>query len=187
MKKPDTTATINPESLDLETYKLVPFGSEILRTKTEKFDFSTPPINPIELYQRMSKTLVETDGAGLAAVQVGLPYRMFVMRSDPIMGFFNPIIVDKSDEKIWLDEGCLTYPGILLKIKRAKKIRIRFSEANGETTTKIFDGMSARIIQHELMHCDGELFGDVSSRLQLEMAIKKANKHGHHYVIRDFK
>ncbi len=179
--------TINPDSLDIEPYKLVPYGSEILRTKTKRFDFASPPINPVELYQRMAKTLVETEGVGLAAVQVGLEYRMFVMRSDPIMGVFNPIIVDKSEERVVLDEGCLTYPEIVLKIKRPKKIRLRFTEANGETTTKIFDGMSARIIQHELMHCDGELFGDLVSRLQLERAIKKAKKHNHQYVINDFK
>ena len=179
--------TINPDSLDLKPYKLVPCGSEILRTKTMRFDFNSPPVNPVELYQRMAKTLVETEGVGLAAIQVGLEHRMFVMRSDPIMGFFNPIIVDKSEEQVVLEEGCLTYPEIVLKVKRSKKIRIRFTEANGETTTKIFDGMSARIIQHELMHCDGELFGDMVSRLQLEIAIKKARKHNRQYVIKDFK
>lgn len=165
---------------------LVPPGSDILRTKTERFDFTDPPTNPVELYQNLANTMLEHDGIGLAAVQCGLPYRVFVVRSDPVMGFFNPTIVDESEEVIELEEGCLSYPGVLLKVKRPRKIRIRFADALGEIVSKPFDSLTSRIIQHEMDHLDGILFGETVSRLQLEMAIKKTKKTGYTYSIGDF-
>ena len=167
--------------------ELVPAGSEILKTKTERFDFKNPPTNPVELYQNLANMMLEHDGVGLAAVQLGLPYRVFVMHSDPIKGCFNPIIVDASIETLKLDESCLTYPDIVLKVARPRKIRMRYTDAKGQTTTEIFHDLTAKIIQHEVMHCDGKLFGDMVSRLELEMAIKKANKRGHNYKISDLR
>ena len=167
-------------------FDLVPPGSDILRTKTERFDFTDPPTNPVELYQNLANTMLEKDGIGLAAVQCGLPYRMFVVHSDPILGFFNPVIVDKSDEEVELEEGCLSYPGVLLKVKRPRKIRIRFADALGEISSRPFDSLTSRIIQHEMDHLDGILFGETVSRLQLEIAIKKAKKMGYTYSKGDF-
>ena len=164
---------------------LVKPGSPILKTKTELFDFAKALVNPVELYQNLANTMLEKEGIGLAAPQCGLPYRVFVIHSDPILGIFNPRIVDVGEEEFTLEEGCLTYPGLLLKISRPRRIKLRFTEANGETKTEVFHDMTARIIQHETMHLDGVLFSSLASRLQLEMAIKKAKKLGYNYLIKD--
>ncbi len=164
---------------------LVPPGSSILKTKTKLFDFASAPVDPVELYQDLANTMLEKEGIGLAAPQCGLLHRVFVVHTDPIMCVFNPRIVDIGEEEITLEEGCLTYPGLLLKISRPRRIRVRFTEANGETKTEIFHDMTARIIQHEIMHLDGVLFSSLSSRLQLEMSIKKSKKLGYNYSLKD--
>jgi peptide deformylase len=74
--------------------ELVDCNDPILKQKTENFDFANPPINPVELYNDLAETMRENDGLGLAAPQVGLPYRVFVMRAENIIGIFNPRIVD---------------------------------------------------------------------------------------------
>lgn len=175
--------TLNtPQNLD-EQYSLVELTDPVLHTATPRFDFSNPPIHPVELYNILGNKLREHDGLGLAAPQLGLPYNFFVIRSDPIQGFFNAKIVDTSEEQVLLEEGCLSYPGLVLKVKRPKVVRIRYSDPNGEVKTSKFQDMTARIIQHEIDHVEGVVFTDRVSRLSLEMAIKKANKLGYKYKI----
>jgi len=167
-------------------FNLVGIDSPILHTATEKFNFHNPPINPVELYQIMGKKLLEYDGLGLAAPQLGLPYNFFVIRSDPVLGFFNANIVDKSDEELLQEEACLSYPGLAFKVKRPQVIRVRYQRPDGEFHTQVFQDMTARIVQHELDHVNGIVMSDRVSRLQIEMAIKKANKHGMNYKMKDF-
>lgn len=173
-----------PQNLDKQ-YELVEQTDPVLHTATPRFDFSNPPIHPVELYNILGNKLKEYDGLGLAAPQLGLPYNFFVIRSDPIQGFFNAKIVDTSDEQVILEEGCLSYPGLVLKVKRPKLVRIRFADPEGTIKTLKFQDMTARIVQHELDHVEGVVFTDRVSRLSLEMAIKKANKNGHKYKIGD--
>jgi peptide deformylase len=172
-------------SLQGEELKLVPPSHPFLCEPLPKFDFTNPPINPVELYNILGNKLIEFDGIGLAANQIGLPYNCFVIRSDPVLAFFNAKIVDTSEEMLDLEEGCLTYPGLVLKIKRPRAIRVRFTDPLGETNTKKFQDMTARVIQHEMDHMQGLTFGHHVSRLQLEMAINKASKLGRHYLIGD--
>lgn len=156
--------------------ELVDCYDSILRQKTENFDFTNPPINPVELYNDLAETMRENDGLGLAAPQVGLPYRAFVMRAENIIGVFNPKIVDVSSEKVYLEEGCLSYPNLWVKIKRPKKIKVRFTNPDGQTETRVFDGMSARVFQHELDHLDGVLHVKRANKFHLEQAKKLAKK-----------
>ncbi len=156
--------------------ELVDCYDPILRQKTENFDFTNPPINPVELYNDLAETMRENDGLGLAAPQVGLPYRAFVMRAENIIGVFNPKIVDVSSEKVYLEEGCLSYPNLWVKIKRPKKIKVRFTNPDGQTETRVFDGMSARVFQHELDHLDGVLHVKRANKFHLEQAKKLAKK-----------
>jgi peptide deformylase len=154
--------------------ELVKADDPILTTKAENFDFRNPPTDPAELAQEMVKFMYDNNGIGLAANQVGLSYRMFVMRGHPQnFACFNPRIVQPSTQEIILEEGCLTYPGLLVKIKRPQHIRVRFTMANGETRTDMFTGMSARIFQHELDHLDGIKFFDRANRYHREQAMKK--------------
>jgi peptide deformylase len=72
-----------------------------------------------------------------------------------------------------LEEGCLTYPGLIVKIKRPQHVRVRFTKPNGETITKLFTGMTARIFQHELDHLDGIIFYNKANRVHRDKALEK--------------
>ena len=118
-----------------------------ITTVCEEFDFSNPPFDPIDYAQTLVKFVHENNALGVAANQVGNPYRVFAMRGSPEnFVCFNPKIVQESEQQIVLEEGCLTYPGLLVKIKRPEFIRARFSTPNGDTITRQFIGMSAREI-----------------------------------------
>ncbi len=159
--------------------ELVDCNDSILKQKTENFDFTNPPINPVELYNDLAETMRENDGLGLAAPQVGLPYRVFVMRAENIIGIFNPKIVDISSEMVYLEEGCLSYPNLWVKVKRPKKVKVRYTNPDGQTETRVFDGMSARVFQHEFDHLEGIVHTKRANRYHLEQAKKlqaKLNK-----------
>lgn len=155
---------------------LVNNTDQILYTKTERFDFSNPPIDPSELAHILAQTMIANNGIGLAAPQIGLPYRAFVLTGKPILCCFNPIIVDTSSEQIYLEEGCLSFPGLIVKIKRPKMIRARYTMPNGETVTNKFIGMTARTFQHELDHLNGIVFTRRANSYHLEQAKKKRRK-----------
>lgn len=156
--------------------ELVDKNHPILRQKTERFDFSNPPYDPVELAHRLTQTMISKGGVGLAAPQIGLPYRAFALKSNPVLVCFNPIVVDASSEEVEMEEGCLSFPGLILKVKRPKIIKVRFTLPNGETRTEKFIGMTARIFLHELDHLNGILFTSKVGKVTLEMAKKKANK-----------
>ena len=153
---------------------LVAHNDPILTKVCDPFLFSTPPFDPIEFSRDLVKFMYEKNGIGLAANQVGVPYRIFAMRGQPEnFVCFNPKIVWKSDAKIELEEGCLTFPGMLVKIIRPQHIRVRFNTPNGDILTKQFTGMTARIFQHELDHLDGVLFYNHANRYHRDQALKK--------------
>lgn len=153
--------------------QLVEPSNSLLRTELQPFDFANPPIDTAQLSMDLAKFMMDNNGIGLAANQVGLPYRVFVMRGTPILACFNPRIVDYSQEEIYLEEGCLTYPGLYVKIKRPKKIKCRYTMPNGETITQVFDGMTARVFQHELDHLNGIDFLSRATLYHREQAKKK--------------
>jgi len=156
---------------------LVDAKDPILKTKCEEFDFINPPFDPIEFSKDLIKFIYDNNGLGLAANQVGVPYRIFAMRGAPEnFVCFNPKIVLPSSEQVILEEGCLTYPGLLVKIKRSQHIKVRFRTPNGETLTKTFTGMTARIFQHELDHLDGIEFFSRANKYHREQAFKKWKK-----------
>lgn len=161
-----------------EVYKLVHFTDKILTSKLENFDFANLPIDPNILATNLLKTMYTLKGAGLSANQVGLPYRVFVMR--PNFACFNPRVVLAEDEEV-LEEGCLTFPGITIKVKRAKHIKVRFATPSGTITTQTFTGMTARIFQHELTHLEGKFFFEGIGRMKMETSMRKAKKLGFDY------
>lgn len=181
----ETEPLVIPEDYNALKMLLVEPRNPILRTPTEKFNFQNPQTNPIELYNQLGRRMVDLNGIGLSACQVGFPYHVFVIRTEPIMAFFNAEIVDISQETLDIEEGCLSFPGIRLSIVRPQVIKVRYSDPTGERKTAKFQDMTARIIQHELDHCNGITFGNRVSRLKLEQAIKKAKKEGHKYLIND--
>ena len=153
--------------------KLVDGRDPILKEPTQKFDFADPPFDPIEFAQGLVKTMIDSNGIGLAANQVGVPYQICAIIGEPNRVMFNPKIVSFSDEEISLDEGCLTFPGMLVKIKRPKHIKVRYAQPNGNVLTETFTGMTARIIQHEVDHLNGVLFYNRAGRYHREKAMKE--------------
>src|SRR5690606_479245 len=89
--------------------KLVPKTYSILKKNIPEFDFNDPPVDPVELSRDLADTMILNGGLGLSANQVGLPYRAFVISSNPVIAVFNPKIVHKSDDQVMLEEGCLSF------------------------------------------------------------------------------
>lgn len=157
--------------------ELVDKNDPILYNKTEDIDFENPQIDPEQLFNDLKETLIHNGGVGLAANQVGIPYSCFVMGDtkdpDGILGIFNPQIVSSSDETNYMNEGCLTFPGLFLKIKRPEEIRFRAANFEGEVDSNTFRGLSARIFQHEKDHLDGVVFTKRVNVYYLEKAKKQ--------------
>jgi peptide deformylase len=137
-------------------YNLVPCDDPILFKPTVNFDFTVEfPIHPIELANNLIETMTHYKGLGLSANQCGLPYRVFVMWSSEPIACFNPRVVDSSEKIVSLEEGCLSFPELVIPIKRAQSVKVRFQDFKGETHTEVFRGMTARVFQHELDHLNG--------------------------------
>ena len=134
--------------------------------------------------QEMKDNLIETmehyNGIGLSANQCGIMERVFVMYSDvkkkEIIACFNPKIITESDEQIFMDEGCLTYPGLWLKVKRPDGIEVTYEDENGEKQERAMFGLECRIFQHEYDHMEGTNFTQKVSKLKLDMAHRRQKK-----------
>jgi peptide deformylase len=156
-------------------YNLVPETEEILHKKLEPFDFNKPPVDPEFLAREMLKVLQKYNALGVSANQLGLPHRVFVMKSypgDPFYAAFNPKVVNVSNEVADYKEGCLTYPGLAVKIRRPVEIRVRFQSPYGEVITKDFKGIHARMFQHEMDHMDGRVYYEGANFLHRTKALK---------------
>jgi peptide deformylase len=148
----------------------------ILREEMPAFDFHNPIMDPLQLYTDLAETMRENEGMGLSANQIGVRTRAFVIRAEEIIGILNPRVVDESSETVTLEEGCLSYPNLFVKIKRPKSIKVRFTTPDGQTTTKTFTGMTARVFLHELDHLDGIAHTSRANRYHLEQAKKLVKK-----------
>ena len=136
-----------------------------------------------QLYELLRDKMIENKGVGLSACQLGIMTRVFVIGnpSDPdsVIGVFNPRIVDYDEETVSYEEGCLSYPGLFVKIKRPRGIRVRYRGWDGEAGTTRYEGYTARVFQHEYDHLNGITFHSRANRFHLEQALnfkKKADK-----------
>ena len=153
---------------------------DTLWEECRQFDFNNPPIDPEKIASEMVTFMRKNGGVGLAANQLGYNFRMFVTEGEPAFAVFNPTITFASPNSILLDEGCLSFPGLLLKINRPASIRVRFQDPFGNWIIKQFAGMSARVFQHEFDHLNAVDFTDKVSKLKLQMAQKKTSKRLRH-------
>ena len=167
---------VDGQMYEYTIYDRVDPHADILKQKLEPFDFANPPTDPRKLAISLIETMVHYRGIGMAANQVGLPYRVFVMGAEKV-GFacFNPEILESEGEETY-DEGCITYPGLFLKVKRAKTIKVRYIDMNGVEKEQRFDGLTARIFQHELDHLNGIVYISKVSRTVLERSKDKVKK-----------
>lgn len=158
----------------MNTLTLVEETDPILTKPSAEFDFNNPPFDAKEFAQKLYDTMTRNNGLGLSACQVGVPYRIFSIRidSDPLV-IFNPNIIDQSDNIVLLDEGCLSFPVLYMKIKRPDWVKIRYQTSDGEFHTRKYVGMTARVILHEYDHMEGITFKDRASKLVLDRALKK--------------
>ena len=145
----------------------------LLATKLEAFDFANPPTNPGDLANNLIETLIHHRGLGLAANQCGLPYRVFVMWSNPTKVCFNPRIVDITTDEVQMEEGCLSYPNLILPVKRPSIIKVRYQDVTGEMINDKFVGMTARCFQHELDHLNGIVYTSKVNPFHLQRAQRK--------------
>lgn len=156
---------------------LVHCDDPILKQPCEKYNFINPQINLPEFADDLIKTMRDNNGIGLSANQVGVPLQIFAMASEPPILVINPKILETSKEMVELEEGCLSFPGDLVKVKRPIWIIARFILANGKGITHRFEGMTARVFQHEYDHImNGKTMFDHMSKLKREMYMKKKAK-----------
>lgn len=119
-------------------------------------------------------------GVGLAAPQVGLSLRFFVMdaseEGNQPLCFANPVIVEKEGTAIF-EEGCLSFPGVYAKVTRARKVTVQYQDEYGQPQTLTTDGLAAECIQHETEHLNGILLIDHLSKLKRSLFLKKMEKY----------
>jgi peptide deformylase len=146
------------------------YGHPILRKVAKDIDPANYP-NLKELIDNMFETMYHADGVGLAAPQVGIEDRIFVVDLDPLSDenpefkgfkkvFINARITERWGELELVEEGCLSIPGIHEKVPREGNIRIAYLDENLQPHEDEFSGFMARAIQHEYDHLDGILFVD---------------------------
>jgi len=159
-----------------EPYKLISEEEKVLYENVDMFNFAGGD-DAITLSGRLIETLKLHRAYGLAAPQCGISHRVFVMGAEEdYITAFNPEILSCSEETIHMDEGCLSFPFLVLAISRPKEINVRYQNEKGEYITKTFAGISARIFQHELDHLNGITFNKVAKPLALKMSLKKREK-----------
>ena len=157
---------------------LVDSDDPVLSKKAEDFDFDHTNIyDPKQLFEDMRDLMCAKRGIGLAAPQCGIPLNVFVMGSpsepDSVISVFNPKIIDVIGEEVYYDEGCLSFPGLFIRIKRNSAIRVRYTTYSNITDTIKFDGMTARVFLHEYDHLQGTLYTDIAKAYHLERAKRK--------------
>jgi peptide deformylase len=162
--------------------ELIKFTDPALRKVPENFDFETEDAQ--ELADTLWNECRRLHGLGLSANQVGIDTKVFVMGSDDNnrKNIFNPKVISVSKETELAKEGCLSYPGLWLSVRRPKEVTLSYQKVDGSHVVETFIGLQARIAQHEFDHMEGLNFSDHVSQLKLDMALKSLNKRARKYL-----
>lgn len=134
-------------------------GDEILKKKSREIEVIDDRIK--DLAEDMFDTMHKWDGLGLAAVQVGILKRIIVIDLYDDHSKFcliNPVILEKSDETVEIEEGCLSYPNQFGKVVRSVKVKVQALDLDGKKVTLEAEGLLAQALQHEIDHLEGETF-----------------------------
>ena len=157
--------------------QLVSVTNSILKNPLESCSIG---LDRKELHDRLLSAMEHYQGIGLSANQIGIQERAFIMYSDikkkETITCFDPLITEYQLEKIIMDEGCLTWPGLWLKVPRSEGIRCIYYDVDGELVQVEMHGLESRIFQHEYDHMEGTNFTQRVSRLKLNMAKRRASK-----------
>ena len=155
--------------------KILP-ANELNQGFASKFNFDE--VDASMLTNVMFDRMNEMGGAALSAPQVGLDMCMFVMGIDQAkIEVFNPTIVSYSKEETLMNEGSLTFPGILVIVKRPISVTVEYYNKNGNLQQNEFKGLTARIFQHAFDHLQGTTMKDKVSKLKWDLATKRLNNY----------
>jgi peptide deformylase len=171
-----------PEELDAETRArrdhalrfVRKLGDPVLRATAlpvERFDASLE-----REVERMGELMHDALGVGLAATQLGVLHRVLVYRAyaeDPLTALVNPVLEWQSEELEAAEEGCLSLPGVHVEVERPARVRVSARDAKGQPIEVEAEGLTARVIQHEIDHLDGVLILDRISREARKQAMRE--------------
>jgi len=163
---------------------IIAYGDPILKREAEEIDKDYPFL--AEFIENMWETMYNAEGVGLAAPQVGKSIRIFMVDCTPfeedepqLKGFkklfINPIIIEETGKEWSFNEGCLSIPAIREDVSRQPKVTIEYYDENLELTEETYDGLAARVIQHEYDHIEGILFTDKINPLKKRLLSSKLN------------
>jgi peptide deformylase len=161
---------------------IVKYPDPRLRKATVPVEQVTAEIR--KLVADMGDTMFSANGAGIAAIQVGAPERIYLIdaavaggrEEDPPIVFINPEITWLSEETITADEGCLSFPGVFVPVKRSLRARVRAMDLDGNMFELEGEGLCARAMQHEGDHLTGKLLVDFVGPLKREMIKRKMKR-----------
>ena len=177
-------------------YPIVAYGHSTLKKSSDKMDRNYPNLK--EVIENMFETMYEAVGVGLAAPQVNLSIRLFIIDTAPyadeypeIKGFkkvfINPEIIEERGEEWEFNEACLSVPGLAEYVSRKPKVKIKYQDVDFNECIEEYDGMLARIIQHEYDHLNGVLFVDRVSSIKKVLLKNKLKDIGNRKVKTSYK
>ena len=160
--------------VDNMIYTLLQPDHPLLLTALPEITAETEPESRPELLANMVETMKHYGGIGLSANQCGIPLRMFVFGdNENYIPCFNPRIIETAGELIPIEEGCLTYPGLFVKIFRPDMVTATFEDENRELHKETFTGLMARVFLHEMDHMEGIDFTSRAGKMALDIAKRK--------------
>ena len=161
--------------------KLVYVPNPLLRQKADKIN--SVGNDEIKIAKKMMQIMLEAPGVGLAANQIGILKQIVTIffvdqetKEQIQYTLFNPNIISYSQEKIIMEEGCLSLPEQFAEIERPQNIELEYLDENNKLIKKEVSGVESRILQHEIDHLSGKLFVDYLSSLKRNIMIKKVEK-----------
>ena len=182
---------------------IVAYGDPVLRKKAKEINAEYPKLD--ELISNMWDTMYNAHGVGLAAPQIGLPIRLFLVDTTPFSDdddlspeeqqaldgfkkvFINAKIEQEEGEEWDFNEGCLSIPEVREDVKRKPTITITYQDEDFKTYTETYDGLLARVIQHEYDHIEGILFTDKLSSLKKRLLKSRLDKISKGKINADYK
>ena len=158
--------------------ELVLYPSDILKRTSKAVNVEDPGFDPIEMKKLMVDTMLQNNGIGLSANQVNVDYQLFVMGSNSQSAeiCINPTILQHTDDSVLEDEGCLSFPGIFVQVKRPKEILVEYYDENLVQRRQHLKDYPVKVFLHEYDHLQGICYKDRVSPLKWKMAVKKRNK-----------
>lgn len=171
---------------------IIAYGHPVLKRKAEVINKDYPKL--LELINDMFETMYNANGVGIAAPQIGLSIRIFIVDTNPFSEdeslsdedrselksfkktFINPEILDENGDEWSFEEGCLSIPNIRESVLRQESIKIQYFDENFNKHIESYNGLLARVIQHEYDHIEGILFTDKLSSFKKQLLKKKLLK-----------